>query len=143
MKLDRRTRARIALPLFVLLAVASGIEVAARWAVPNLRAAGGLDPVTHYDLRYQPLRAQLPPRGLVGYVSDKQVAGRFTSLEGMQEYFMTQYSLAPVIVVVGTDHDLVVGNFQATRQARIPAELRGRRVIDLGDGVFLFEGAAP
>ena len=76
MRLDRRTRARIALPLFVLLSLASGLEVAARWALPNLRPAGGVDPVTRYDLRFQALRDELPPRGVIGYVSDKQAAGQ-------------------------------------------------------------------
>jgi hypothetical protein len=138
MRLDRRTRARIALPLFVLLSVASGVEVAARLALPNLRAAGGVDPVTRYDLRFQSLRDELPPRGVIGYVSDKQTAGHFTSLEGMKEYFMTQYSLAPVIVVVGPEADLVVGNFPGAPPPSLPAGLEGRSFTAWGDGVFLF-----
>jgi hypothetical protein len=87
----------------------------------------------------------LPPRGVVGYASDGWSGNSFTTVEALQDYFLTQYSLAPVIVLRGTDLSIVVGNYPADSTAEpaagrtYPAGLLVRR--DLGNGVVLFEGA--
>ncbi len=139
MTLDRDARARIALTVLVLFSVASGIELTVRSGAHFLRRDGELDRVTQQERRLQPLRARLPSHRLIGYVSDDLADGSFTSLDGMQEYFITQYSLVPTIVVVGTGHELVLGNFTEPSAAGDVPSLVGLSIIEVADnGVVLY-----
>jgi hypothetical protein len=78
----------------------------------------------------------LPARGVVGYVSD--------DLEAAREYFLTQYTLAPLVVDRAVGHPLVVGNFfdPATAPA-VAARQQLRLVHDVGEGVMLFRALGP
>ncbi|UCC71612.1 MAG: hypothetical protein JSV86_14665 [Gemmatimonadota bacterium] len=142
MRFDRRSIVRTALAAVLFLALAGAAETLSlaigtfhesRAGSPSVPA----DRASRHEARFAPLREQLPARGVVGYASDGLAAGSFTSLEAMQDYFLTQYSLAPLIVVRGADPPLVVGNFR-TAQSALP---EGTTVLrDLGDGVVLLRG---
>jgi len=139
MTLDREARARIALTVLVLFSVASGIELAVRSVAQVLRRDGEPDRVTLQEQRFQPLRIGLSSHRLIGYVSDDMADGSFTSLDGMQEYFIAQYSLVPTIVVVGTGHELVLGNFTEPSAAGDVPGLEGLSIIEVADtGVVLY-----
>lgn len=79
--------------------------------------------------RFAALRQALPKRGTVGYIGPSQ-----SSTLGY--YYLTQYSLAPLVVDSSIDHPLVVGNFPNSRPDRIPPNLT--LLKDFGDGVLLF-----
>ena len=70
------------------------------------------DPVADWDKRFEPLKAQLPfKRGVVGYISDSSVPGAsFNSANDQGEYVLTQYAMAPIIIVKGTDLEWNIAN---------------------------------
>ncbi|MGD2216128.1 MAG: hypothetical protein PVJ64_05205 [Gemmatimonadales bacterium] len=141
--------ARIALATTICLALAGSAEtlyhaVATYRDSPTATQAANLRRTSEEDERLRPLREHLPQRGVVGYASDGLSGSAFTTVDALRDYFLTQYALAPVIVVRGTNFPIVVGNYPAdsaveTTGARAyRAGLVVRR--DLGDGVLLLEG---
>lgn len=91
----------------------------------------GTDGISMYEKRFDGLRPVLPPHATVGYVSD--------SAPYDIEYYLTQYTLAPVTVDPKQSHDLVVGNF--VNKASNPTTWNGANLdlsLDLGNGVKLF-----
>ncbi|HEX7177442.1 MAG TPA: hypothetical protein VF240_19445 [Pyrinomonadaceae bacterium] len=106
-----------------------------------LRENRGLEPTTAghddiniYERRFGVLREALPARGVVGYLSDEQEVN-----EATKKYYLTQYTLAPLIVVRDADQALVVGDFARAREGApetVAAQLR--LIKDFGDGVALY-----
>jgi hypothetical protein len=70
------------------------------------------DPVADWERRFVPLKEQLPfVRGVVGYISDSDVPGAtFNAPNDEGEYILSQYALAPIIIVKGTDQEWNVAN---------------------------------
>ena len=70
------------------------------------------DPVAQWEVRFGPLKEQLPfVRGVVGYISESDVSGaEFDPANDEGEYILTQYALAPIIIVRGTDQEWNVAN---------------------------------
>ena len=70
------------------------------------------DPVADWERRFQPVKARLPfQRGFVGYISDSAIPGiTFDAANDEGEYILTQYAMAPVIIVKGTDQEWNIGN---------------------------------
>jgi hypothetical protein len=70
------------------------------------------DPVARWETRFGPLKEELPfVRGTVGYISDSDVPGaEFDAANDEGEYILTQYALAPIIIVRGTDQEWNVLN---------------------------------
>ncbi len=99
------------------------------------------DRASRHEARLRPLRDRLPQRGVVGYTSYGLDENSFTSVEALEEFFLTQYALAPIIVVRSADLPTVVGIRDTTRQS---GEIGGRPypedlelLADLGNGVVL------
>ena len=80
----------------------------------STRALGSItdDPVADWERRFQPLRAGIPfIRGAVGYISDSNVPGIiFDPANDEGEYILTQYAMAPIILIKGTDQEWNIGN---------------------------------
>lgn len=103
------------------------------------RPSGVVDRVSPHERRLAGLRAVLPDSGIVGYTSAGLSKRGFASLEAMQDFFLTQYVLAPVIVVSRADLPLVVGDYgDSVDSASVGRAPPGYRVLlDLGNGVVL------
>ncbi len=125
-------RAAVAAGLLVALALAANAQFLA-WTL-ELRAAGaGPKLPAYYQTRFAPLRPLLPRRGVVGYVSDRP--------DAEEEYFLTEYVLAPLLLDRGGAHAVVVGNFfDPARAPAIAARMGLVLLRDLGEGVMLFRG---
>jgi hypothetical protein len=131
-----RVRTWLAL-VMLFLASAFGIVLV---AVPATRVTelgpGKTDWITFYDMRFVELRKVLPQGATVGYVTDQP-------LSPGQDYLLTQYALAPVVVKRGAAGQLVVGNFHDMRNAAEIARAGSLvPVRDFGLGVVLFKGKA-
>jgi hypothetical protein len=100
--------ARHRFALFVLAAVAL---TSSFWLLLDVVAAytrsGETFGVVNFETRFDPLRKALPPRSVVGYVSDNPI----TDPSALGEYYLTQYTLVPAIVKASTEEALVVANF--------------------------------
>ncbi|MBI2687540.1 MAG: hypothetical protein HYX27_14600 [Acidobacteria bacterium] len=95
------------------------------------------DGVTDFDRRFQALRSMLPPKGIIGYMTDPDTPANDTNAQA--EYYLTQYALAPIVVVNSPDQRFVVGNFH---NAVTTGSLRDRGfklVREFGNGIALLE----
>lgn len=128
---DDRVRTTLAIGLLVLVLSVSALrQFAQDWREFDHRRIG-LDGISLYEQRFDRLKRLLPPRGVVGYVSDTPAYSA--------EFFLTQYALSPVIVDPNRPHEIVVGNF-ANRASR-PQTWQDRPLMlqaDLANGLKLF-----
>jgi hypothetical protein len=98
------------------------------------------DPVAQWEVRFGPLKRELPfVRGVVGYISDSDIPGAvFDAANDEGEYVLTQYALAPIIIVRGTDQEWNVANLSAASLARWSSEHpSGFDVLPLKGGLYL------
>ncbi len=86
-------------------------------SIRNLLATPSLgnpadDPVADWERRFGPLKRALPfERGFVGYISDSSIPGIITDINNDQgEYVLTQYVMAPIIIIKGTAEEWNIGN---------------------------------
>lgn len=139
------SRIRVALLLVVLYAGASAVrwlDQATQWP-----AEARQDEISENDRRFEGMRAELPTTGRVGYLGDPIVGGdtarerNDTALRFFRRYLLAQYTLAPVLLVEGTEPELLVGNFDPG--AIRPAPPGFRLVRDFGDGLVLYRRSSP
>lgn len=71
----------------------------------------GSDKITLYEKRFERLKKILPPRGVVGYISNREISGGGDEIQESYRYLQTQYVLAPLIVLRSPNQRLVIGNF--------------------------------
>jgi hypothetical protein len=98
------------------------------WELPP----ANVSEMSQRDSRFEQLRSALPKRGMVGYVTDAKDAEEFEV-----RLLLTQFSLAPLILVSSTEQLPIVGDFwrpESPRQGN-PASTTLR---DFGNGVVLF-----
>lgn len=103
----------------------------------------GDDEVTLYEKRFEGLGKVLPPHAVVGYVSEIQTWSVLVDANAVKQYYLTQYALAPVIVVNNPNLELVVANFSNPNSVSELPMTRGFVVLeDFGDGVALLKREA-
>ena len=90
------------------------------------------------DQRFELLRDALPKRGTVGYLTDAT-----NWVDGEARLMLAQFALAPLILVSGTDHTLVVGEFSDPAAVAKDRDPKLIVVRDLGDGLVLFARPSP
>jgi hypothetical protein len=120
-------RTGIAISIFVVCCLLSSARLV--WDTPAPGRLHADDIARRSDQRFAALKAELPQRGVVGYI------GESGSL-AVGDYYLTQYALAPLVVDHSTNHPLVVGNFPHP----LPVDTTAPRlhlVKDFGDGVLL------
>ena len=76
---------------------------------------------------------------MVGYIAEAKRPGPFGIDAGyMTGHYLTQYALAPLIVVDSTAPTLVIGNFRSAEAERNAGDPTLVVTQNFGDGVFLF-----
>lgn len=101
------------------------------------------DAASGWERRLSALMDDLPESGVIGYVSEQDYPGvPFSAVDQDEEFVLTQYTLAPLILDRGNLHrDLVIGNFSTPYDYRFEKQLGLRLVFDYGMGIYLFQGA--
>ncbi len=101
------------------------------------------DRISQYEKRFEGLKKILPTHGVVGYLSDRQAQDiRFDN--GTVEFYLTQYALAPLIVIYSSEREFVIGNFRASGVApEIFTDNNLMQLRDFGNGVMLFRHETP
>ncbi len=109
---------------------------------PNLPQA---DPVSIHEKRIEQIRKIMPPTPVLGYVTTVENEKLFLdernllNVEFLAQYYLTQYTLAPVFVYNSPDYPLVVGNF--LDGPADPEWIRKKGLTplhDFGDGLMLY-----
>lgn len=102
----------------------------------------GQDAATIWEDRLLALKSDLPERGVIGYISEQDYPGvSFNAVDQDEEFVLTQYSLAPLILDRGSTHyELVIGNFSAEYEYQFEDTFGLRQVANYGNGIYLFQG---
>jgi hypothetical protein len=90
--------------------------------------------VASFEDRFSEFRKSLTPHTVLGYLSDNPVSDP----SNQAEFNLTQYTLAPAIVIPSIDEPLVIVNYHSGKPDL--AALRARRLAplrDFGHGVML------
>jgi hypothetical protein len=77
--------------------------------------------------RFVALRNILPKQGVIGYVGQSENA--------VEQYYLAQYALAPLVLDYSTHHSIVVGDFTTSSPTDLPKNLQ--LIRDFGGGVLL------
>lgn len=99
-------RRDIALILLILLAFNSGVRLLKNGLDRSPEAL--FSHSLHQEGRLKNLRSLLPPRGLVGFAQDTSLE----NVEKLREFYLTQYALAPLILVQNGEETMEVANFK-------------------------------
>src|SRR5208283_3033355 len=89
----------------------------------------GHDRVTLFGLRLEAIWRDLPRCGVVGYVTDPP-----NDMWANPELVWTRYYLVPLLVLPGSQHHLVIGNFHKPPPAKLFSEWRLVLMKDYGNG---------
>ena len=135
MRIMWATRALLLLMLAASLAASVG-------NLDSTKALGSIadDPVADWEQRFAAVKARLPfQRGFVGYISDSDVPGTsFDPANDEGEYVLTQYAMAPVILVRGTTEEWSIANLSTgAYQTWSASNSRSFDVTSLRHGLFL------
>ncbi|HKU26558.1 MAG TPA: hypothetical protein VJQ54_13870 [Candidatus Sulfotelmatobacter sp.] len=115
---------KIALWIFVTGCLLSS----ARLIVETPGTQDPADTAQQFDQRFAAVRSALPKRGVIGYIGQTE--------NGLPQYYLAQFALAPLVVDHSPNHSIVIGNFSASLPKDVPGNLE--LVRDFGSGVFLF-----
>jgi len=92
-----------------------------------------------YEHRLTPVREMLPKEGVVGFVTGRSLEPSETVLY----FYLTQYSLAPLIVAKGKDHPFVLAYLKDSPAPGAEPGLQGLALVkDFGHGIRLYRGSA-
>lgn len=100
------------------------------------------DAVGSWDEHMGAVSRALPPgTSVVGYLDGHDLNASIPGDE-QEEFYLTQYALAPAVVLPGVDHEWIVGNFgnALTRDeiaSALDQRLRSYSLDDLGFGIYL------
>jgi len=129
-----------------------GIVVASIYfGFQNLRTAiaiGNLnsDPVTKWEVRFNAVKKLLPfKRGVVGYLTNSDVPGAIYDANNEQgEYTLTQYTMAPIILVRGDNEEWTIANLNSKAFQIWSQSNHGEfYVVPLNDNLYLLHRVAP
>jgi len=96
--------------------------------------------VTNWDERLSKLIAPIPfKRGFVGYISNEDIPGAtFDPNDASGEYVLTQYAVAPLILIRGTNQEWDILNLDpGTYKKWIQANSIDFKFIESGGGMYL------
>ena len=121
------------------------------FGVQNLRTAIAVgnpssDPVTKWEIRFNAVKNLLPfQRGVVGYLTNSDVPGAIYDANNEQgEYTLTQYTMAPIILVRGDNEEWTIANLNNKAIQIWSQSNHGEfRVIPLNDNLYLLHRVAP
>ena len=103
------------------------------------------DPITIHEGRIEQIKKILPPTPVLGYVTtienEKLFLNErsFRDVELLAQYYLTQYTLAPILVYNSPNFPLVIGNFIDGPAS--PEWIREKGLAplhDFGDGLILY-----
>jgi hypothetical protein len=110
------------------------------------RLGSAKDPASAWEDRLRLLRDDLPPDGPIGYISEENIPGlTFSAVDSDEEFALTQYVLAPRVLVRGAVLDYTIGNITLPESGApdLKAALNVQESTSYGMGIYLFRRSSP
>lgn len=99
------------------------------------RSNGSAMTVATFESRFEVLHKSMPPRSVLGYVSDNPS----NDTQSQAEFYLTQYALAPAIIKATTEEHFVVANFHTNSPNAAMLRARNLQLVqDFGNDVFIY-----
>jgi hypothetical protein len=130
------SRHRFAVAALISIALASSLwflldVITAYSYLKNTYAFG----VPNFDSRFELLHKSMPPRSVLGYVSDNPA----NNAQSQAEFYLTQYALAPAIIKASTEEHFVVANFHTNSPNAAMLKAKHLMLVqDFGNDVFIY-----
>jgi hypothetical protein len=110
---------KIAYPVIVVLSIVGLIGISFYSAILTFRTTSkeaaemdGDEMVTAWEKRLRKLRLILPDHGVIGYLADWDIPDyQYGDKDQEVEFILAQYTVAPLVLERGINHDLILGNF--------------------------------
>jgi hypothetical protein len=105
-----------------------------------------VDFVTDWEKRMEPVKKEIPAEvTVVGYAADWDLPDVESDLiDQDNEYMLTQYTLAPIMVVPGLEPDWIVGNFTSPGfQNWLDQSMTAYTIKKFGYGIYLIHRMEP
>jgi len=137
---SRTIRSYIGCVLLIAFACASSAVLLKRSIAGEIKPTFNAE-MAHLEKKLERAKTYLTPRGIIGYIDDDENV--LKSAEAARAYIMTQYILAPLVIVKDTDRKIILGNFSDRQTGIAIAEKNGLRcVADLGNGAMVLQRKA-
>lgn len=134
MRFDYIARVRAGIILIVLFALYSNLQLLLGSVGFDLSFVGN-DDISLYERRFDGVKKMLPANGVVGYVGDILYnADGSLNASAMRNWYLAQYTLAPVVLSNAPGHRLFLMNKSAAATDPGAPEEGGFTVQDLGAG---------
>jgi len=139
-RFDYQTRVKTGLALLIFFALLSNQRLLTAWAKFDLSHVGK-DDTTLYQNRFDEIRKMLPAHGMVGYSGGGLNYAEYWKSDptALRNWFLTQYTLAPVVVTLTSNHKLNIINGSAGESKPDSSADEGMTTRDLGNGMKLFD----
>jgi len=127
---------RVFLIVIAILGVKTGVEN----FVSTINMDSNDTSVINWDERISNLTSSVPfKRGFIGYISNADISGAaFNEADTSGEYILTQYAVAPLILVHGTDQEWNILNLdRVTYETWYQTNADEFEVVGFGGGVYL------
>jgi hypothetical protein len=145
MKSLPRLRAFLALLLLLGLSIAallSGFNSFRQWRQQTAAVRQKGDDLTHWAERLSALQDYLPPEGVIGYISERDLEGvPYNATDQGEEMAMSQYVLAPRILEEGAAREIVIANVGGMGVDEIQTRVKPLGLAlqhEFGLGIYLF-----
>ena len=96
----------------------------------------GNDEIALFEKRFSELKSILPPQSIIGYASDEN--SEACKVDTLKTFYLTQYVLAPVIVVKSKQELLIGNSCQETTDIEKSKNADLVVIKDFGNGLKLF-----
>ncbi len=125
----------------ILLIVGLGIKT----SVDNFSSSlhdnsNNTEVIADWNKQISKLTTRIPIKhGLVGYISNEDVLGKaFSTNDAEGEYVLTQYSIAPLVLVRGTDQEWNILNLEPENYKKwMQDNEKNFELVKVGGGMYL------
>ena len=140
MPISHSIRSYIGCALLLLFAYTSSAVLLKRSIAGEIKPQFN-EEISSLEKKFEGVEAYLPSRGIIGYIDDDE--NILKNVEAARTFILTQYILAPLIVVRDTDKKIILGNFHDSATGM---KIAGKNdlicIEDFGNGLMLLEKRA-
>lgn len=126
--------------IFLIVIAILGVKTGVQDFISTIHMSSQDVAIANWDERLSNLLALVPfDHGFIGYISNADIPGAtFDENDTMAEYVLTQFAVAPIIIIRGTDQEWNILNLDPESYEKwYQANFNDFEVVDSGGGLYL------